>query len=69
VLVRAMLSRRDDHTLLKRAAIKGFEILSHRRPAAPVPDLFVRGAETYSAHLANRVLKIHYRRRLRSCSL
>ena len=50
-LVRAPLSRRDDHTLRKRAAFKGFEILSRRQPAAPVPDLFIRGAGTYAAHL------------------
>ncbi len=50
-LVRAMLSRRDDYTLRKRAAFKGFEILSRDQPAAPVPDLFIRGAGTYSAHL------------------
>ncbi len=50
-LVYAVLSRRDDYTLRKRAAFKGFEILSRGQPAAPVPDLFVRGAGTYSAHL------------------
>lgn len=47
-LVHAVLSRREDHTLRKRAAFKGFEILSRRQPTAPVPDLFIRGAGTYS---------------------
>ena len=46
-----MLSRRDDYTLRKRAAFKGFEILSRGQPAAPVPDLFIRGAGAYSAHI------------------
>jgi len=46
-----VLSRRDDYTLRKHAAFKGFEILSRAQPAAPVPDLFIRGAGTYSAHI------------------
>ncbi len=50
-LVRAVLSPRDDYTLPKHAAFKGFEILSRGQPAAPVPDLFIRGAGTYSAHI------------------
>ena len=50
-LVRAVLSRPYDHTLRKHAAFKGFEILSRGQPAAPVPDLFIRGAGTYSAHI------------------
>jgi hypothetical protein len=32
-------------------AFKGFAILSRGQPAAPVPDLFIRGAGTYSAHI------------------
>ncbi|MGO9062244.1 MAG: hypothetical protein ACLQU2_33510 [Candidatus Binataceae bacterium] len=44
-LVSAVLSRRDDHTLRKHAAFKGFEILSRGQPAAPVPDLFMRARE------------------------
>jgi hypothetical protein len=51
-LLQAVLSRRDDNNLRKRAAFKGFEILTRRQPAAPVPDLFIRGAEIYSAHFA-----------------
>ncbi|MGO9056803.1 MAG: hypothetical protein ACLQU2_05360 [Candidatus Binataceae bacterium] len=51
-LVSAVLSRREDHTLRKRGAFKGFEILSRDQPAAPVPEVFVRGAGTYSAHLS-----------------
>ncbi len=50
-LVRAVLSRRDDYTLRKRAAFKGFDILSRDLPAAPVPELLIRGAGTYTAHL------------------
>jgi hypothetical protein len=50
-LVRAVLSRQDDYTLRKHAAFKGFEILSRGHPAAPMPDLFIRGAGTYTAHL------------------
>jgi len=50
-LTLAVLSRRDDNTLRKRAAFKGFEILSRAPPAAPVPDLFIRGAGTYTAHI------------------
>jgi len=46
-----VLSRRDHHALRKQAAFKGFEILSRGQPAAPVPDLFIRGAGTYSAHI------------------
>ena len=48
-LVRAVLSRRDDYTLRKHAAFKGFEILRHQ-PAAPVPELFVRGRRAGTAH-------------------
>jgi hypothetical protein len=51
-LVLAMLSRDDDYTLRKHAAFKGLEILSRGQPAAPVPDLFIRGAGTYTARLA-----------------
>ncbi len=50
-LVRAVLSRRDDYTLRKHGAFKGFQILSRGQPAGPVPDLFVRGAGTYTAHI------------------
>src|SRR5208337_1493355 len=39
-LAAAVFLRRDDHTLRRRAP-----------PAAPVPDLFIRGAGTYTAHL------------------
>jgi len=46
-----VLSRREDYTLRKHAAFKGFEILSRGQPAAPVPDLFIRGAGTYTAHI------------------
>jgi hypothetical protein len=48
-LVGAAMSRRDDYTLRRRAAFKGFEILSRGQPAAPVPDLFI--AVTYGARI------------------
>jgi hypothetical protein len=50
-LARAVLSRRDDYAPKVRATIRGFEILSRDKPAAPVPDLFIRGAGTYAAHI------------------
>jgi hypothetical protein len=50
-LARAILSRRDDYAPKVRAVIKGFEILSRDKPGAPVPDLFIRGAGTYAAHI------------------
>jgi hypothetical protein len=50
-LTRAVLSRRDDYAPRLRAKFKGFEILSRDKPGAPVRDLFIRGAETYSAHI------------------
>jgi hypothetical protein len=34
------------------ADFKGFEILSRGQPAAPVSDLFIRGAGTYTAHIS-----------------
>jgi hypothetical protein len=40
---RRAVPRRDDHPLREHAAFKGFEILSRGQPAAPVPDLFIRG--------------------------
>jgi hypothetical protein len=62
-LVRAVLSRRDDCTIRKRATFKGFEILSRGQPAAPVPGLFIRGAATYSAHVnADNLLGCSWRR-------
>lgn len=45
------MSRREDHTLRKRASFRGFEILSSDQPGAAVPDLFIRGAGTYTAHV------------------
>lgn len=50
-LARAILSRRDDYAPRLRASFRGFEILSRDEPGAPVPDLFIRGAGTYAAHL------------------
>ena len=50
-LVRAVLSRREAYTLRKQATFKGFEILSRNQPGALVPDLFIRGAGTYTAHI------------------
>lgn len=50
-LIRAVLSRRDDYAPRLRASFRGFEILSRDKPGAPVPDLFIRGAGTYGAHL------------------
>jgi hypothetical protein len=39
------------HAPWLRATFRGFEILSRDKPGAPVPDLFVRGAGTYAAHI------------------
>jgi hypothetical protein len=50
-LTRAILSRRDDYAPKVRATVKGFEVLSRVKPGAPVPDLFIRGAGTYTAHV------------------
>jgi hypothetical protein len=50
-LARIIRSRRDDYAPRLRATFKGFEILSRDKPGAPVPDLFIRGAGTYSAHI------------------
>ncbi len=50
-LARAILSRRDEYAPRARATIKGFEILSRDKPGASVPDLFIRGAGTYTAHI------------------
>jgi hypothetical protein len=50
-LTRAVLSRRADYAPRLRARFKGFEILSRDKPGAPVPDLFVQGAGTYTAHI------------------
>jgi hypothetical protein len=47
----SVLSRRDDYAPRLRATFKGFEILSRDKPGAPVPDLFIRGAGTYTAHI------------------
>jgi hypothetical protein len=46
-----VLSHRDDYTLRRRAALKGFAILSKGQRAARAPELFIRGAGTYTAHL------------------
>ena len=45
------MSRRDDHAPRLRATFRGFDILSRDKPGAPVPDLFIRGAGTYTAHI------------------
>jgi hypothetical protein len=56
-LTHAVLSWRDDHTLATRAHYRGFEILSRGGVPkrldgeAELPELFVRGRETYRAHL------------------
>ncbi len=50
-LTRIMLSRRDDYAPRLRATFRGFEILSRDKIGAPVPDLFIRGAGTYTAHI------------------
>jgi len=50
-LARAILSRGDDYAPRLRASFRGFEILSRDKPGAPVPDLFIRDAGTYTAHL------------------
>ncbi len=50
-LARAVFLRRDDYKLRKRASFRGFEILSRDKPGASVPDLFIRGAGTYTVHI------------------
>ena len=50
-LARAILSRRDEYAPRARATFKGFEILSRDKPGASVPDLFIRGTGTYTAHI------------------
>jgi N12 class adenine-specific DNA methylase len=56
-LTHAVLSWRDDHSLQPRAHFRGFEILSRgsrmtRFDGEPeLPELFVKGKETYRAHL------------------
>ena len=48
-LTYAVLSWRDDMTMQARGSFRGFEILSKGK--GEVPDIFVRGAGTYVAHL------------------
>jgi len=56
-LTHAVLSWRDDCSLANRATFKGFEILSRGKGMsrfdreAELPELFVRGRETYRANL------------------
>jgi len=57
-LTYAVLSWRDDTTLQVRGMFRGFEILSKGKLSTGfsseddrVPDIFIRGAGTYSAHL------------------
>ena len=57
-LTHAVLSWRDDPTVQQRGAFRGFEILSKgkaRTSLSPdderLPELFIRGAGTYLAHL------------------
>ena len=56
-LTNAVMSWRDDHILATRARFKGFEILSRGNGLkrfdgeAELPELFVKGKETYRAHL------------------
>jgi uncharacterized protein (UPF0303 family) len=56
-LTNAVMSWRDDHSLAVRARFKGFEILSRGNGSkrfdgeAELPELFVKGKETYRAHL------------------
>jgi len=53
-LTLAVLSWRDDLTLQPRASFRGFRIMSRGRrgDAEPqIPDLFVKGAGLYAAHL------------------
>jgi hypothetical protein len=51
------MSWRDDHSLQPRARYRGFEILSRGSSTkrfdgeAELPELFVKGKETYRAHL------------------
>ena len=48
-LTYTVLSWRDDTTVQVRGALRGFEILS--KGNSELPDLFLRGAGTYPAHL------------------
>ncbi len=41
----------DDLQVELRATFRRFEILSRDKPGAPVPDVFIRGAGTYTAHI------------------
>jgi hypothetical protein len=56
-LTDAVMSWRDDHSLAPRAQYRGFEILSRGNGTkrfdgeAELPELFVRGKETYRANL------------------
>ena len=57
-LTHAVLSWRDDPTVQLRGAFRGFEILSKGKASTSLtpederlPDLFIRGAGTYVAHL------------------
>jgi N12 class adenine-specific DNA methylase len=56
-LTQAVLSWHDDHSLQPRARYRGFEILSRGTSSkrfdgeAELPEIFVRGKETYRAHL------------------
>ena len=44
---RAVFPRRDGYKL-RKASFRGFEILSRDQPGASMPDLFIRGAGTYT---------------------
>jgi hypothetical protein len=56
-LTHAVMSWRDDHSLAPRAQYRGFEILSRGNGTkrfdgeAELPEIFVRGKETYRANL------------------
>jgi N12 class adenine-specific DNA methylase len=49
-LIASITARRDDYTLRKRGEFRGFEILS-RNTGGAAPELLIRGAGTYAAHI------------------
>ena len=50
-LARIILSRRGDYALRVLATLRGFEVLSRDKIGVTIPDLFIRGAGTYTAHI------------------
>lgn len=73
-VARAVSLCRNDYELRKQASFRGFEILSWDQAEATVPDLFIRAAGTYTAHvnadnplgIMRRVARARPRRRRRA---